>query len=182
MRQERQLKKDMFKSFYREQYVFWRWAAWGITEWWDMTGARNSPPGMEMWGECRTKKYQRILCDIWTYLGVLKNWGTWWLELRLPTHMQFGKSWFLRAGEREHLWETPVIVLIVLWVKGRHVMSWVFLKSAKPVSWCGEGALRALVGGWTTKLQAFAPPSDSSPLNQCVIPTSLRSLLPRNWY
>ena len=23
-RQERQLKKDMFKSFYREQYVFWR--------------------------------------------------------------------------------------------------------------------------------------------------------------
>ena len=75
MRQERQLKKDMFKSFYREQYVFWRWAAWGITEWWDMTGARNSPPGMEMWGECRTKKYQRILCDIWTYLGVLKKLG-----------------------------------------------------------------------------------------------------------
>ena len=83
MRQERQLKKDMFKSFYREQYVFWRWAVWGITEWWDMTGARNSPPGMGMWGESRTKKYQRILGDIWTYLGVLKkngehddwNWG-----------------------------------------------------------------------------------------------------------
>ena len=140
MRQERQLKKDMFKSFYREQYVFWRWAVWGITEWWDMTGARNSPPGMGMWGESRTKKYQRILGDIWTYMGVLKKMGNMMIGIEVTNPHAVWKKLVSKSWWKGTFMGNPsIIVLIELWVKGRHVMSWVFLKSAKPVSWCGDG-------------------------------------------
>ena len=72
-------------------------------------------------GNVRGMSNQEIPTNIMWYLdifGCVKkigehddwNWGY------QPT-CSLEKNWFLRAGEREHLWETPVIVLIVLWGK-----------------------------------------------------------------
>ena len=94
-------------------------------------------------GNVRGISNQEIPTNIMWYLdifGCVKKLGNMMIGIEVTNPHAVWKKLVSKSWWKGTFMGNPsIIVLIVLWVKGRHVMSWVFLKSAKPVSWCGDG-------------------------------------------